>query len=574
MDHGGDWNGQFGRAQFEDVQPAGMTSRTLRPTLEGADDEGATSEDGEVTTGGLHPDEGARSDDPDIASVPHRDDRGGGFADWDLKDFIGPISSRWDSSPYDRGHLASEHLETAETLVRFRIEGWLAQRGPSVWFGAGSTGKTQLLLWMAALLATRPEDRRNHEWLGGRVNGTGHVLILTAEDSREQIVGRIRDIISRTLEQDEEALRRTCARLHVIPFLSLAEEVFEHDSPSLFEAQGKERVWRSSAVLREIRRYIEAWNVRHEDPEDRIIGVVMDSATSMAGFDSLDALATTNFFFYLGRMCERLDIFWTIIGHTPKSAPVPKTNARGTAASRLRGVAMWTTAPRMTVEVRHVQEWGSGLKLVKEARELRERLPGYRKEDILVVCVAKANLLGAHREERYLVRSKRGAFIDVTERDHELPADQRPPAAVMIAFEARTPDESEAIGGCPADRAGGRPRSRRAATVRTDYGPGTDLVIELMRSAYPSIGTGGRVSANRVIKELRVWSSRSVVPGARLVTTASGGRATPARIGSINWHMDQLVTRDLLQVAERSSKRVYLLTDRGRDLLRTEEQIL
>ncbi|WP_133494959.1 hypothetical protein [Stakelama pacifica] len=55
------------------------------------------------------------------------------------------------------------------------------------------------------------------------------------------------------------------------------------------------------------------------------------------------------FFFYLVRRCEALGVFFTIIGHVPKAAFVPRNDPWGSAASRLRGVAMWTTAPRYTV---------------------------------------------------------------------------------------------------------------------------------------------------------------------------------------------------------------------------------
>jgi hypothetical protein len=210
--------------------------------------------------------------------------------------------------------LADRHLGSANARVPYRIEGWLAETGTSVWFGAGSTGKTQLMLWMAAMIASQREDRLEHVWLGGRINGTGHVLVLTAEDTREQIVGRLRDVIEHSLGQDGEAALRTCRRIHVMPFLSMTEDEFRHLSPSLFEQSPKERCWEASAVMEEVRRYVRDWNGSHDDPEERIVGVVMDSATSMAGFDSMDAQATTNFFFYLGRLCERLRIFWAIIG--------------------------------------------------------------------------------------------------------------------------------------------------------------------------------------------------------------------------------------------------------------------
>ena len=137
-----------------------------------------------------------------------------------------PASDKWNSRRLSGRWLADKHLWCADGPVPYRIEGWLAERGTSVWFGAGSTGKTQLMLWMAATIATRPEDRRLQTWLGGDVNGTGHVLVLTAEDTREEMIGRLRDVVSRTMGQDAATLARTCARLHVMPFLSMGEDEF------------------------------------------------------------------------------------------------------------------------------------------------------------------------------------------------------------------------------------------------------------------------------------------------------------------------------------------------------------
>ena len=69
---------------------------------------------------------------------------------------------KWDATSEDRYWLASRYLDDASSDMEFRIDGWLAATGTSVWFGAGSTGKTQLLLWMAASIAStaRPAMRR------------------------------------------------------------------------------------------------------------------------------------------------------------------------------------------------------------------------------------------------------------------------------------------------------------------------------------------------------------------------------------------------------------------------------
>lgn len=441
-------------------------------------------------------------------------------------------SPRWDSQPETNKWLASRHLEDATPKIPFRIDGWLAERGPAVWFGAGSTGKTQLLLWMAAMIASRPQHRAP-TWLGGTINGTGHVLILTAEDARPQIVGRLRDIVETTMGQNAAAAHETCSRLHVMPFMSMTEEEFSHPNASLLRL-GDDRVWRPSEVMLEIRRYIEEWNAGHDDPEDRIVGVVLDSATSMAGFDGMEGEATTNFFFYLSRLCESLGVFFTIIGHVPKAAFVPRKDPWASAASRLRGVAMWTTAPRMAVEVRLVQEWREKGRTYYEAEYLREQFPDTDRKDFLVVYAAKANLLGVCREPRYLIRDQKGAFREVT-----LPTsvddDASDEGSVSPTSRPRT----------KAPRASSsRPVRQKQSEV--DHAPGTDLVMKVMGVAYPALAAGERVAADRVMKTLKALDAEQPLPGRRLVGSASGGGKTGARAGSIAWHFQKLEERGVL----------------------------
>ncbi len=424
---------------------------------------------------------------------------------------------KWDATQPPGHWLASNDLADATSRVPFRIDGWLASAGTSVWFGAGSTGKTQLLLWMAATIASR---RRPTTWLGREVHGTGHVLILTAEDSRAQIVGRLRDVVRHTLGQDEITARETCARLHVMPFLSMDEEEFQHPNASLMQL-GADRLWEPTPVLLEIRRYIEEWNGRHDIAEDKIVGVVMDSATSMAGFDTIDGHATTNFFFYVGRLCETLGIFWTVIGHQPKSVTIGK-DPRLNAAARLRGAAMWTTAPRMTVEVRLIQEWQK----VREAAHIRNDHPERRREDFVVVYVAKANLPGVHTDERYLLRQSEGAFIDVTR-----------PAAVVPRIEGGLTPPASGDG----DRA---PDHIAEAKLARDWASGTDLVLEAIRARYPNAKPGTKIPASVIFQYCQ--SEFSDRPASKLVKTANGGDKIPAREGAVNWHMEQLVERSIL----------------------------
>lgn len=437
--------------------------------------------------------------------------------DFDQASGVEPFDPAWTSLLSPERWRGSMRLASDTTPRDFLIDGWLPTQGTSVWFGAGSTGKTQLMLWMAATIASR-EQRRT--WLGGEVRRSGHVLVLTAEDSEQHVRGRIEGIVRHTLGQSDEVAEDTCARLHVMAFLSMAEHEYRHPNASLFE--NPDRLWRPTAVLEGVRRYIEEWNARED--EDPILGVVMDSATSMCGFDSMDGHATTNFFFYLGRLCETLGIFWAIIGHVPKSAVIQKRDTRAGAANRLRGVTMWTTAPRLVVEVRQLHEWREEKKLRREHPALRDALPEVRREDLLVVYAAKTNLKGVEGDERYLKREEFGAFQDVT---------------ALVPHPHSTTAIADIAASVPLAPETARPAAK-------DHGEGTDAVVHLIDAVYPSKTAGTLVAAQRLYDALQSLPAELRPPGADAVTSPNGGGKTQARPGSVTWHMDRLVDRGWL----------------------------
>lgn len=244
----------------------------------------------------------------------------------------------------------------------------------------------------------------------------------------------------------------------------------------------------------------------------------MDSATSMAGFDSIDGYATTNFFFYLGRACEALSVFWTVIGHQPKSVTIGK-DTRQNAAARLRGAAMWTTAPRMTVEVRPIQQWSKE----REAEHIRAAYPDRVREDFVVVYVAKANLTGVHREERYLLRSQEGAFVDVT-----MPTPAKVARIQTKSVAGSAPSANDTVP-LPVPAA---PKEQRA------WSRGTALVIEAIRTVYPKAKQGTIIAADKVLKHCREHFAAH--PDVGLVKSAYGGDKIAAREGAINWHLERL----------------------------------
>jgi hypothetical protein len=283
--------------------------------------------------------------------------------------------------------------------MEWAVDGFLPSTGTSIWFGAGATGKTQLLLSLVAQIASpmRNEPRR---WLGADVNACGRVLVLSAEDLQGDLMRRLGGIVA-SREPEVKKQEEICSRIQIIPFLSMTREEFRAKNPCLFW-RGRDHQWTPTQTLIEIERYIDDWN-RTASTSDKIVGVVMDSATTMAGFETTNAEATTNFLFYLNRLCVRLNVFWAIIGHTLKEAKVDPENPQENAVARLRGSAMWSTTPRSVVEVR----------LAHEQEDLGQ-IRGIDLRDIVVVSVVKANSHRAARHPRYLKRVDGAAYEDIT----------------------------------------------------------------------------------------------------------------------------------------------------------------
>ena len=294
---------------------------------------------------------------------------------------------------------------TSDELNDFAIAGLLPQTGASMWFGPGSTGKTQALLWMAAHLASRENVGPSH-WLGAEIKRRGHILVLTAEDLREHLFLRLRDIAN-SMKATYSGIdcADLCSRIHVIPFLSLTEDEFDDSNPSLF--RGRRNQWQRSATLKGIEEFIEGWNAAASE-DDRIIGVIMDSAVSMSGFELSNSEATTDFLFRINRNSHRQKVFWTIVGHTPKGAGIKDDDPMEGAVDRLRGSAMWSTTPRTVFELRLAGD-------TENLAEVQRAFPDLGRRDIVIANLVKSNTKDADFRPRVLRRLTVGAFADLTE---------------------------------------------------------------------------------------------------------------------------------------------------------------
>ncbi|KQN01690.1 hypothetical protein ASE82_14735 [Sphingomonas sp. Leaf230] len=422
----------------------------------------------------------------------------------------------WISQSVEGHWQATAAMDQHETTNDYLIEGILPRTGASVWFGAGSTGKTQVLIWMATAIAASRSDVP--EWLGHAIRGTGHVLILSAEDTREQLFMRLRSVLTEMHGFSDQIAREVCSRIHVMPFVSMTEKEFDRPNPSLFAAAG---AWGPSETMKAIRVFITQWNDAARRPEDRIVGVIMDSATSMAGFDANAADAVTNFFFYVNRLCQALGIFWIIIGHTPKVQKIDHTNPDADAAARLRGVALWTTAPRTTVEVRLAlgprarggQPGRNRKPTPFEAKPVIDAGFAANADDVIVLRLAKSNLHDSYRGKHFLVRRPGGLLEYVT--DDLSPVD----------VEAASDD---------ADEDATAPVVTLAEGTRAVW----HLICELTGGEV-----GAAVSADKISRKLKTCAG--TIPHLASVKFAGTDNGSP-REGAANWHLKRLFELNLL----------------------------
>jgi hypothetical protein len=330
----------------------------------------------------------------------------------------------------------------------YAIQGLMPATGATIWFGAGSTGKTQLLLWLAAHIAATG-DKAPSQWLDADINVRGQILVLTAEDLREHVLQRIGMIARRMTAQtggSDVDVAALCRRIHVMAFLSMDTAEFTEPNPCLFKREAGE--WQPSLVLKGVESFLDDWNARAEEngrPEDRIVGIILDSAVSMAGFELANSEATTNFLFYLNRLSRRQRAFWAVIGHTPKDAAKRADDA---AIERLRGSAMWSTTPRTVIEVRLAGP-SEDLEAVRVAN------PSLTDRDVVVIEVAKANSLGADLRPRALLRDKHGAYDDITSDFPAIFSARPAPSRGKVTL--HTPELRRAVRGLLASFDGGKP---------------------------------------------------------------------------------------------------------------------
>ena len=109
------------------------------------------------------------------------------------------------------GHYRAVDAASYDHSMDYAINGLMPATGATIWFGAGSTGKTQLLLWMAAHMAA-VGNAVPDQWLGADICVRGNILVLTAEDLREHLLQRISAISRQMVKELGKPLSRDDVR--------------------------------------------------------------------------------------------------------------------------------------------------------------------------------------------------------------------------------------------------------------------------------------------------------------------------------------------------------------------------
>lgn len=80
--------------------------------------------------------------------------------------------------------------------------------------------------------------------------------------------------------------------------------------------------------------------------------------------------------------------------------------------------------------------------------------------------------------------------------------------------------------------------------------------MRMLRITYPQLLEGQRVAADRVMATIKSLHEVEPLPERHLVSSASGGGSTGARVGSIAWHFQRLEEQGVL--AKRNRRHFFV----------------
>jgi len=306
----------------------------------------------------------------------------------------------------------SQDARAAKIDGGWAIEGLVPATQTAVWFGESGIGKTMIELWKALCIAARGPNAPSH-WCGQPILKRGIVIIYSGEDTLEEGRERLRDMAEGLMGLRGDELQDTIERVVFINPAYLDDDEFTGFDPVLFE-KGRNGKWRPSGNAEGILASIEQINSEATQADEKVVGIIIDSATSVAGFDAMEGEAVSRFFFWATRICNRYGIFALVLGHIAQKAKIDPYAPEHRARYRLRGVVVWVTAPRLVVEVRVPLGLNATKKAWSESMEAIGRGIITKPEQALTVAVVKANGKDACRRKLWLRWSRDHVFTDVT----------------------------------------------------------------------------------------------------------------------------------------------------------------
>jgi hypothetical protein len=309
-----------------------------------------------------------------------------------------------------------------ERTLGWVIEGWLID-DLVPHFGRAKIGKSTGTAGQIACIASidTVTGKRAHHWCGHRVNRHGIVLYYSGEETKDEIAARM----ERTFRKmgyrgaDLDAVMR-----RVVPICpkSWSPEQYAGLNPFICAKMPvagvgiRHEQYQSTATLEWIYDLVDNHNAdvdaRDGADDEKIIGVVFDSMTSVAGFSSTDEEGIPNLLFDLGRSAQRRRLFVILVAHSPQSAKVDPLDPDRNAIDRLKGNGAWSAICRLMVEWRlpgdrtKADGWFEAKTLVdKDIISIN---------DEVVVCVVADGNVGFSKQKMWFKRDGEGGHTDLS----------------------------------------------------------------------------------------------------------------------------------------------------------------
>lgn len=309
-----------------------------------------------------------------------------------------------------------------ERTLNWVIEGWLID-DLVPHFGRAKIGKSTGIAGQIACIASIDTDtgRRHRHWCGHKINRHGIVLYYSGEETKDEIAARM----ARTFRKmgyrgaDLDAVMR-----RVVPICpkSFSAEQYAGLNPFICAkmpvvgAGIRHEQYQATATLEWLYDLVDNHNAavdaRSGADDEKIIGIVFDSMTSVAGFKSTEEEGIANLLFDLGRSAQRRSLFVILVAHSPQSATVDPKKPDWNAIDRLKGNGAWSAICRLMVEWRLPGAIANGDGWHESKTLFDENIVSVNDE--LVVCVVADGNVAFSQQKMWFKRDGDGGHVDLS----------------------------------------------------------------------------------------------------------------------------------------------------------------